>query len=752
MNRLVSLLEKISNLLISYQGIQSLLNQAVKLIAEYMEIEVCSIYLYDEGSGKLMLKANVGLDQESVPKIQLRPGEGLVGMVFLENKILFEQEAHKSQYFKYFPDSKEELYPHFFAIPIVFKKKKLGVLALQTDKKKKIDEIETKLLKSLVSQLAILLKNAEIYEKLQEMTKKEGFGGQEVQQKRFPGKGVSPGVSIGKAYFIHDTNRLEDVPITRIAEDQRSREKSLFDSALDNAQKEMEAWVTQMSNSIEEIRGVLEGQIMILKDQVFQKKVLEYIDKLYTLESALKMVYEEYKIIFENMADSYFKERLLDLKDVISRILSYSYQKHEHQIFENSILVVSEMLPSYFTQIDISKIKGIVSKKTTLTSHSVILAKAFKIPMITGVKNIFSYIREGSDLILDAEKQELIIYPEEKVVEEYRNLLKNMKSFYPDQVKGKPVTKDGVFVKLSANLGLMHEIPMVLKTKFYDIGLYRTEFLFLLRKDFPGVQEQYEIYSQILKRLKGKQVTFRVLDLGGDKQLKYFPLPEEENPLLGFRSIRIFKKHPHILKIQLMALMRAAFKYSCRIMFPLVNNYEDFMFCYSLVKEAEIELKKEKENYRVPELGIMIETPASLFNLSRIAPHITFASVGTNDLLQYFLAVDRNNIYTDDAYNVYDPAFIQFLFEIGKGCRNSGLELNICGEVSGNKLMTPVLIGAGFDKLSMVPSSIPLIQQVIQKLDMETVAEICGKVLTRNKALDVETQLKKFYDKLLKEG
>lgn len=746
MKRMMNLVEEISKLLVSTDEVDGLLDRAVGLIAEYMDVEVCSIYLFDPGSGKLLLKANRGL-LKSDGVVSLYPGEGLVGTAFQQNRMLYEEDANKSVHFKSIPELDEERFPNFFAIPIFFKKRRLGVLVLQSAEKKKINEMQAKLLKSLSSQLAILLKNVELQGRMQNIAKSPPKKKEPVRHKRFSGKGVSPGITVGQAFFMHDLSRLEEIPISRISEEEVEEEKELFTSSLENAIQEMESWSAQMSSSIEEIRDILEGQILLLRDSVFQGKVIKYIESLHPMDSSLKMVYEEYKLIFENMQDGYFRERILDLKDVITRVLSFS-SHHEHKIYDESILVVSEMLPSYFIQLDLSKIKGIVSKKVTMTSHSVILAKAFKIPMVTGIRNVFDYVLEGDRLILDAKKDEIIVNPDKHVELEYQKLLKDLETFSPMQVSGKSITKDGYHVKLSANLGLMHEIPMVLSTEFHDIGLYRTEFLFLLRKEFPNLEEQYDIYDRIMEKLGGKPVTFRTLDLGGDKQLSYFPLPEEENPLLGFRSIRIFKKHTQILKTQLKALMKTAYKWPCRVMFPLINNYEDFAFCISVIREAEKELKRDKHNYRIPELGIMVETPASIFNISRIAPQISFVSVGTNDLLQYLLAVDRNNVYTDDAYNVYDPGFIQALYTIGEQCRKSGIELNICGEAAGNPLLTPILISCGFHKLSMVPASIPQIHHYVQKLDKEEMGVLLSKVLSKRKALDVEAVLKRFYRKI----
>lgn len=748
MRQMLSLVDEVSQLFTySSEDLDKILQKVVVLIAKSMDVEVCSIYIYDEEEQKLFMKANIGFNPDVVPKVSLTPGEGLVGLVFLENQIYFEKRADKNEFFKAFPGLGEENYPHFFGVPVHLKNKKLGVLVLQSDKKRKIGELETKVLRALSSQLAIILKNTEMKKKLLEIQPQK-VQKQDAVNRRLSGKGVSSGIATGRALFLHDSKRLEEIPISRIDAKSVENEKEVFKTALESAASEMESWSHQMSERLEEVLAVVESQMMLVKDAVFKNKVYGYIEKNYSAESALKLVYEEYKLVFENMENSYFQERILDIKDVISRILSYTYQEQGLKNYEDSILVVSEMFPSYFMELNLGNIKGIVSKKVTFTSHSVILAKALKIPMLTGVVNVFDYVEEGEGIILDAQKSELIVSPDQHTVAEYKKLSEQLNAFFPKQAKGKSETKDGKRIKISANLGLSNEVSMVLKTNFHDVGLFRTEFFFLLRNKFPSLQEQYNAYSKILKNLKGKTVTFRTLDLGGDKQLSYFPLPKEENPLLGFRSVRIFKKHTQILKTQLMALMKAAASYSVQVMFPMINNYEDFMFCRSVMMEAEKELKKAKEKYAWPKLGIMIETMASIFNMRRIAPFISFVSVGTNDLLQYLLAVDRNSVYNDDAYNIYDPSFIETLFLIGEQAKQNGLELSICGEAASNPLLTPVLIGAGFDKLSMVPSAIPLIHQWVQKLDLKSIAEICNKSRDKKRALDVETQLKSFYNKL----
>lgn len=743
-------MEDINNLMITHQDMDSLLEKTVKLIARQLTVEVCSIFLYDEDSGKLFLKANVGLNSDAVTQgISLLPGEGIVGLAFQENQVIHEREASKNRFFKFFPELGEEKYPSFLAIPIVFKRYRLGVLALQTSKDKNIREMEVKLLKSLSTQLGILLKNNEFYHKIQGFSRTEARP--EVPRssnRRIRGKGVSSGIAIGRAYFLQSASRIDEISINRISNDDAGKEETAFQGALKNSLAEMESWTQNMALSMKEIKNILEGQMMLLKDPGLQKKIIGYIRKGYTLESALKLVYEEYQAIFENMEDIYFQERLLDLKDVLCRVLSFSFSKDHHELFKDSIIVVNEMFPSYFLQTDITKIRGIITRKPTLTSHSVILAKAFQIPMITGVTEALSQIQEGERLIIDAEKDEVLLCPGSEVVKEYENSLKALSRMTQIKTRGRPVTRDGYEIRLSANLGLIHEIPPLMKIDFHDIGLYRTEFLFLLQKDFPSVEEQLETYSLILKKLKGKPVTFRTLDLGGDKQLSYFKLPQEENPLLGFRSIRIFKKHPQILKDQLKALLQAAHSHDCRIMFPLVNHYEEFMFCSSLVKEAEKELRREGRPYRVPPLGIMVETPASVFNLAHFAGRVDFISVGTNDLLQYLMAVDRNNLYTEDAYNLFDPAFLKILFYIADECKRLGIESSVCGEAAGNPIFLPAMLGAGFDKLSMVPSSIPQIHQLTQKLNLDELKVLARKLLEKNKAMDIEMELKRFQKRL----
>ncbi len=750
MRNILFLIDQISDLLISNEDLPTLLSKVVNLIANHVGVETCSLFLLDKKSGKVTLKANIGFDENVVPSVSLEPGEGLVGTCFEQGEMIHEIDASKNKNFKFFKGLGEEKYPQFIAHPIIFRKSSIGVLAIQTSKEVKVNsEIKT-FLKLLSSQLAMLLKNVEIHNKLQNILENEPkISIKDYSNKRVKGIGVSKGISIGKTFFINPANKIDNVTLQKISLENINEELNIFKDSLKEALEELESMSYGLSTKVQSIKEIITGQILLLKDVVLHDKINTFINKKYSLPSALKLVYEEYKIIFNNMEDPYFKERLLDLKDVLSRLLSYSSAKHKHTLYKESILVVEEMFPSYFLQFDLEKIKGIVTKKTTYTSHSVILAKAFNIPMRSGTKEIFEYTKEGDMIILDAQKEEIIVNPYSDVIKEYENLLKNTKRFKKIKVKGDPITKDGYFVKLSANLGLIHEIPMVLESNFYDIGLYRTEFLFLLRKKFPTIKEQYEIYTTILKRLKGKGVTFRTLDLGGDKQLPYFPLPQEDNPLLGFRSIRIFKKHPNILKDQLKALMMAAYSFECKIMFPLVNNYEDFNCCYTILKQAEEDLKNQGVNYKIPPLGIMVETPASIFNLVHIAPQINFASVGTNDLLQYLMAIDRNNSYSDD-YNMFDPSFIKCLFMIGKECSKNKIELNICGEIAGNPLLTPILIGAGFNKLSMVPSSISDVLKTVQKLDIKTIKKLCDTILTKKNALNVKNELEIFYDTIFK--
>ncbi|OHD07984.1 MAG: phosphoenolpyruvate--protein phosphotransferase [Spirochaetes bacterium GWB1_36_13] len=751
MNNILALIGKISSLWESiHDDIDKLLERCVEIIAEHIEVEVCSIYLFNEKNSEIYLQANKGLNKEVAKTIRLYPGEGLVGNVFQDERVIYEKNAVKNSYYKNIPGLGEEDYPLFLGIPISFKKIKTGVLVLQSSKKKNYNNIEISLLKSLAAQLAILIRNSELYQNQIHIEDKLFTQTSSSENRRIKGKGVSKGIVVGAAYIIRDTENLDEVKIEKIASSDIDKEENYFEAALKNAVSELEAIHLRLSENLEDIKKIIEAQIMLLKDPGLYKKIKNFIQKGYSLASALKLTLEEYKIIFENMSDSYFQERLLDIKDILSRVLVFAQTKNEKQFPKDCVIVINEMFPSLFIQLDFTRIKGIVTKKMTTTSHSVIMARAQQIPMITGVADVFQFIKDNDVIILDSEKEEIIINPYQEVLKEYENLIKNIEKLSKIHIKGKSITKDGVFVKLSGNIGLMHEIPSVLSSHFHDVGLYRTEFLFLLRKEFPTEEEQYEIYVSILKKLKGKEVTFRTLDLGGDKQLSYFPLPEEENPLLGFRSIRIFKKHPQILKEQLKSLLRASYNGKTRIMFPLINNNEDLGFCFSVLREAEKELIKEKKKYKVPAIGIMVETPAAAFNISNMASSIDFISVGTNDLLQYFLAVDRNNIYNDDSYSFYDPGFIKFLFFIGEEAKKNKIELNLCGEIAGNPLLTPLLLAAGFQKLSMVPTAVEEIVRKVQALDMEKIVSLAAKIMTRKRSVDVQAELKIFHNQLMK--
>ncbi|PKL15045.1 MAG: hypothetical protein CVV50_01380, partial [Spirochaetae bacterium HGW-Spirochaetae-6] len=386
MKKIFDLLQKLNALLTTNHEIGYIQEQVVTLIASYINVEVCSLYLFDPNINQLLLKANVGLNPELARLVQLHPGEGLVGLSFEESRIIHEFESQSDPHFKPFPGLGEELYPQLLAVPIAFRDHKLGVLTLQTSAKRKLKKEIHTLLSSLSAQLALLLKNVEIYEQLRLMQSEDNYlENPDIHNKRLKGTGVSPGIVIGHGFFLQDFQKIETLSIKKIAFDEIKKEQTDLEEILAKTQKDLELLLKGIPEKIQGIKEIIEGQLMLLNDPVLRKKVSDYIEKSYNLKSALKLVYEEYRIIFNNMKDPYFRERLLDLKDIISRLLATASSQSQPQLFNDSILIVNEMLPSFFIELDISKIKGIISKKKTLTSHSVILAKTFKIPMITGV-------------------------------------------------------------------------------------------------------------------------------------------------------------------------------------------------------------------------------------------------------------------------------------------------------------------------------------------------------------------------------
>ncbi len=496
--------------------------------------------------------------------------------------------------------------------------------------------------------------------------------------------------------------------------------------------------------------AILDVHLMSLKDRAFKDKITAQITQGYCAEYALKKVVLDYMDLFSRMDDPYLRERSSDIKDIGKRILR-NLLGHEGQptrkFTKETVLIASDISPVDLVGLRQKNLKGIVLSRGGKTSHAVILARSFEIPMVINVKDIVENVNENDFLILDGTSGLVFSKPPQTIIEEYARLRaeKSNQVQRLDALRELAAeTKDDYKIRLGANIGLLSDLELVKKYGADHIGLYRTEFPFLARKEFPSEEEQFLLYKKIVQGASGLPVTIRTLDVGGDKFLSYLDYPREQNPYLGWRSIRVSLELDDIFRNQIRAILKTSAFGQIKILFPMITSVSEVRRIIAILDEEKVLLEQEEIPFdKGIKIGIMIEVPAAVRILDRLLRHVDFVSVGTNDLIQYTLAVDRNNEKVAALYNPLHPAVISTIVDIVSVCKEKSKDVSICGEAASNPWCAYLFLAMETDQLSMNPASIPIIKDLIRRVKLTDAKEALNKVLKMEDAGEIAACLEK---------
>lgn len=552
------------------------------------------------------------------------------------------------------------------------------------------------------------------------------------------GIGVSPGIGIGKAIIKKDTKI--DLVKKHIAETEEEIQK--LNTAREKAKNQIEELYEHAFNTIgKKEAGIFRAHRMILEDPDFFGQIEAKIrEEKVNSEWAVWEVANIFINMFRAMEDDYMKERASDIKDVTGRLIRIILNVKEMNLSTLSqevIIVAEDLTPSDTAQMDKNKVIGFITETGGKNSHSAIMARTLEIPAVVGVEKARTFISDGDYIILDGDTGEIVLNPNKDALEAY----KQKKEAYIESTKKlqmvrgkKSITKDGFVVKIAANIGTPKDVEGVIDNDGEGVGLYRTEFLYMDRDKLPTEEEQFEAYKEVAIRLEGKPVVIRTLDIGGDKDLSYLKLPEEMNPFLGYRAIRLCLDRTDIFKTQLRALLRASVYGDIKIMFPMISAIEELRQAKGILEGVKEELRAEniKFNNNI-EIGIMIEIPSAAVMSDLFAKEVDFFSIGTNDLIQYTTAVDRGNRKVSYLYNEFHPALLRLIKTIIDNGHKEGIKVKMCGEVAGNPKLIPILIGMGLDEFSMSASSMLRARWIVNnilKKDMEGLVEEILKLPT----------------------
>ncbi len=767
----LALIEEISTIAGEpHATLREALDKIVAAIAEGMQAEVCSLYLFDPQRERLVLRATVGLDRESVGRVSMRVSEGLVGLVIEKGEPVAVADAMSHPRYRYFPETGEERFHTFLGVPVQEgRQKPIGVLVAQTLARRRFSRTETTLLRTAAAQIAQVLSHFRLRETLATREKEreeyrrrmieanrqlkdyEKVGGKtrvkapsKIRRPRLVGLPAAPGFAQGVAHVVGTF-------LSTIERNQRTRdikgEQKRLEDALDRSRAELVALKVRMEPLMPEADlQIFDGHRLILEDEEFIGRIRDTIEKGYAAESALFRVIDELSAQMLAVADGYLRERATDFRDVGHRVLRHLRQEDRKGTFSRPTIIVAEELTlSQLTLVSHENLAGIALQSGGVTSHAAILARSFEIPTVVGVEHLMESVTEGDHLVLDGNSGLLYVNPGSEIEKDYQSLTRRYEAFKRELIEAdhEPAgTRDGHRVMMLANIALLADVHLALRYGAEGIGLLRSEFSFLTYEDFPDEDQQLALYSRMLKEVGRRPVTIRTLDIGADKYPPYMRVPREENPFLGWRSIRISLEMSGLFKVQLRAILRAAAKYNVRILFPMISSLEELRRAKELLAEAKAELYKEglEHNPKI-EVGIMVEVPSAVWLAARLAREVDFFSIGTNDLIQYLLAADRNNPKVAHLYEAFHPAVISALSEVINVARAADKEVGICGEMASDPLATLLLVGLGLDELSLSPLFIPVVRKLVREVDYQTARQTAREILQMSSVQEIKGYL-----------
>lgn len=733
LNSLRSIVQEVN----SARDFRSALGIIVSSVKNAMRTHVCSVYLCD-AAGDYVLMATDGLNQDAVGQVRLHPGVGLVGRVVEREELINLENAEAHPNYQYFPETGEERYSSFLGVPIIHHRKVLGVLVVQQVEQRRFDEGDEAFLVTMSAQLAGVIAHAEATGGMKDV-------GQKAVQTRFLGAPGSSGIAIGEAVVIAPEADLRSVPFKPHVD--LEAEIAFFQRCLMAVREDIKGVGEKLRDRLNrEERALFEAYLSMLDDASLGGEVVERIRKGANAPYAWSEVILEHEDTFNSMNDPYLRERATDLRDLGRRVLSYLLESNQkRRVYpDKTILVGEELTASMLGEIPPEKLVGLVSVEGSSNSHVAILARAMGIPTVMGAVDLPYLQLDGRPIIADGYRGSVYCDPNELVLKHYiaialedQLLVKGL-----DALKDLPCeTLDNYRLTLWVNTGLMADVMRSIEHGAEGVGLYRTEIPFLMRDRFPSEEEQRIIYREQLAAFAPNPVTIRTLDIGGDKALPYFPI-EEDNPFLGWRGIRVTLDHPEIFIAQVRAMIKASEGLdNLRILLPMITSVSELDASKLLIKRAFKELIEEGYKVKMPPVGVMIEVPAAVYQTRELAARSEFLSVGSNDLTQYLLAVDRNNARVSDLYQSFHPAVLRALQHIVTEAHIEGVSVSICGELAGDPGAAILLMAMGFDVLSMSATNLPKVKSVIRGISLQLAKDLLAEVIVMTNAEQVRVRV-----------
>ncbi len=769
------ILEDISTLILRSHDIHETLDNIVHLVARRIGTDVCSIYLLEEDGETLRLAATRGLSKQSVGRTSMKVSEGLSGLVIEQGGVVATDNAPLHPRYKYFPETREEQFHSFLGVPLMQRETPIGVIVIQTREPRTFRQDEVSTLTTIAYQISSIVINAKLLDSIRqkederaqleaELEKLKAIGTQPSGKTQRPtrrgkrsvmllGTAVSTGFSLGRVAIIGRRPSSDSIEVAKVRP--RADERRRFLLALEKAKIEtlyMEKRVADILSK--EDAAIFHTHLMILEDRGFINRVLDLIEQDYGVTRAVNETVAHYVNAFSQMEDPYLRERSADMEDIRRRIIDCldGSGRARLTLREKRVLAAHEILPSDMATLDLDKVIGIVTEKGDVNSHGAIMARSLGIPAIVGVEGLLQNLGLKDEVIVDGNSGHVYINPGAKVKGEYERLEADFSSKRRELegLRDEPaVTRDGVTVALRANIGLLSDVRIALANGAEGVGLYRSEFPYMARSTFPTRDELYASYRKVLEGFAPHPVTIRTLDIGGDKTLPYFPHPREDNPFMGWRSIRVSLEREDIFRVQLAGVLMASPYGKVSLMFPMVSSIAEIWQIRKILGEVQEELAREGIPFDpAMRLGIMVELPAAVQTAHILVREVDYFSIGTNDLIQYTMAADRNNPKVRKYYDPHQPAVLHSIKRVADVAGEAGKPVSICGEMAADPVNAVLLFGMGIREFSLSAPSIPAVKQAIRSVSSTEAEEIAARVLALESSGAVRSHLSKVRERL----
>ena len=717
-----TILTRLHEVMASRSGAQAKLNTVVETIARGLDSEVCSIYLLRDG--ELELFATKGLAQEAVHVTRLGIGEGLVGTIAEKVDALNLAEATAHPDFSYRPETGEEKYHSFAGVPIVRRERAVGVLCVQHVEPRRYEEVEIEALQTVAMVLSELIANADLVDAAAAADARP----QSTAAARVSGFKLVEGMAAGVAVFHQPRITIEHT----VAEDTEAERHRVY-AAFDKMREQIDRMASQAEFGVGgEHDEVLAMYKMFAYDEGWSRRIIEAIDSGLTAEAAIERVQQRTRTRMRQIDDPLLADRMHDLEDLANRLLRIVSGQMgtaaSMGLRSATILIARNLGPAELLEYDKRRLKGVILEEGSLTAHVVIVARAMGVPVLGRVRSLRSQVREGDLLLLDADQGTATVRPAPPMVEAFEARFaksKERQAAYAALREVEPFTRDGTRITVMMNAGLRDDMPNLGLTGADGIGLFRTEFQFLVSATLPARDRQTKLYRDVLEAAGDKPVVFRTVDIGGDKILPYLRHNDgehEENPAMGWRALRVALDRDGLLKVQARSLLEAAAGRTLNVMFPMVSEPWEFDAARDVFERQLVYLRGQKK--LLPEAiryGAMLEVPALAEQLDVLCPKLSFLSIGTNDLTQFLFAADRSHPKLAERYDWLSPSILRFLRRVVQGVVGHDVDVTVCGEMGGRRLEALALIGLGIRRLSITPASVGPIKELVRKIDVDEI-------------------------------